>query len=89
VVLRGGTRLAGSSLRMDRAIGNVMRQAGLSLTEAVSMATSNPARVGRVAGRLRGLQPGQRADIVRFQVDEGRLQVLETYLNGQRVYSST
>ncbi len=88
VVLRGGTRLAGSSLRMDRAIGNAMRLAGLSLSEAISMATSNPARIGRVAGRLRGLQPGQRADIVRFQIDDGRVQVLETYLNGQRVYSA-
>jgi N-acetylglucosamine-6-phosphate deacetylase len=88
VVLRGGTRLAGSSLRMDRAIGNAMRLAALSLSEAVSMATSNPARIGRVAGRLRGLQPGQRADLVRFQIDDGRVQVLETYLNGQRVYSS-
>lgn len=87
VVLRGGTRLAGSSLRMDRAVGNVMRWAGLSLAEAVSMATSNPARIGRVAGRLRGLQPGQRADIVRFQIDDGGVRVLETFLNGQRVYS--
>ncbi len=88
VVLRGGTRLAGSSLRMDRAIGNAMRIAGLGLSEAVSMATSNPARIGRVAGRWRGVQPGQRADIVRFQVEERRLQVLETYLNGQLVYSA-
>lgn len=73
---------------MDRAIGNAMRLAGLSVSEAVSMATSNPARIGRVAGRLRGLQPGQRADIVRFQIHDGRVQVLETYLNGQRVYSA-
>ena len=30
VMLRGGTRLAGSSLRMDRAIENVMRTGGVS-----------------------------------------------------------
>jgi N-acetylglucosamine-6-phosphate deacetylase len=86
VVLRGGSRLAGSSLRMDRAIENVMRSAGVSLAGAVTMATTNAARVGRISGRLRGLKPGERADVVRFRVVEGRLQVLETYLSGKRVY---
>jgi N-acetylglucosamine-6-phosphate deacetylase len=88
VQLRGGTRLAGSSLRMDRAIGNVMRLAGLSLTEAVTMATTNPARVGRIPSRQRGLTPGERADLVRFRIEDGQIQVLETYLNGRRVFSS-
>jgi N-acetylglucosamine-6-phosphate deacetylase len=86
VVLRGGTRLAGSSLRMDAAIANVMNVAGVSLTEAIAMATVNPARVGRIGGRLRGLRPGDRADIVRFRVEDGRLRVLETYMSGRRVW---
>jgi N-acetylglucosamine-6-phosphate deacetylase len=85
VVLRGGTRLAGSSLRIDRAIGNVMRSGGASLTEASAMATTNAARVGRVSGRLRGLKPGERADVVRFRVVEGEIKVLETYLYGKLV----
>lgn len=88
VVLRGGSRLAGSSLRMDDAISNVMRIAGVSLTEAIAMATVNPARVGRVSGRRRGLNPGERADVVRFRLKEGRVQVLETYVGGQRVFSA-
>ena len=87
VTLRGGNRLAGSSLRMDRAIGNVMARAGVSLAHAVTMATTNPARVGRVPGRLRGLQPGSRADLVRFRVDGGRVEVLETWLSGKRVFA--
>ena len=85
VVLRGGKRLAGSSLRMDRALGNVMRLAGVSLAQAVTMATINAARVGRVPGRLRGIQPGERADLVRFKLNGGRIEVLETYLSGRRV----
>jgi N-acetylglucosamine-6-phosphate deacetylase len=88
VVLRGGTRLAGSSLRMDRAIGNVMKLAGVSLAQAVTMATINAARVGRVPGRLRGIQPGERADLVRFRLDSGRVEVLETYLSGRRVFAA-
>jgi len=96
VVLKGGDRLAGSSLRMDAAISKVMRTAGLSLTEACAMATINPARVGRIAGRQRGLRPGERSDLVRFRVAEddlpgkpGRLQVIETYLNGERVFAAS
>jgi N-acetylglucosamine-6-phosphate deacetylase len=87
VTLRGGERLAGSSLRMDRAMGNVMARAGVSLAHAVTMATTNPARVGRVPGRLRGLQPGSRADLVRFRMDGGRVEILETWLSGKQVFS--
>jgi len=87
VVLRGGTRLAGSSLRMDVAISNVMHVAGLSLTEAVTMATVNPARVGRIGGRVRGLRAGDRGDVVRFRVEDGRIQVIETYVSGERVFT--
>ena len=88
VVLRGGTRLAGSALRMDRAIGNSVRLAGVSLREAVAMATSNAARVGRVAGRLRGLAPGEKADLVRFRWNEStrEMTVVETVLAGATVY---
>jgi N-acetylglucosamine-6-phosphate deacetylase len=88
VRLAGGTRLAGSALQMDQAIANVMRTAGLSLREAVTLATRNPARVGRVASRQRGLNPGERADLVRFRFDQGRLTILETFLNGVQVFQS-
>jgi N-acetylglucosamine-6-phosphate deacetylase len=87
VTIRGGERLAGSSLRMDHAIGNVMRIAGVTLAEAVTMATRNPARVGRIGARMRGLEPGARADLVRFMLEDGRVRVLETFVNGQRVFS--
>jgi N-acetylglucosamine-6-phosphate deacetylase len=89
VVLKGGIRLAGSGLRMDVAITNTVRRAGLTLREAVTMATINPARVGRVRGRLRGLQPGERADLVRFQWEGGQMRVLETYLSGERVFGGS
>lgn len=90
VTLRGDgvdqNRLAGSALRMDRAISNVMRIAGVSLAQAITMATSNPARVGRIPGRLRGIQPGERADVVKFRVVERRIQILETWFGGTRVF---
>jgi len=88
VRLAGGTRLAGSALTMDRAIQNVIQQAGLSLRAAVSLATRNPARLGRISSRQRGLMPGERADLVRFGFDEStqQIEILETYLNGTRVF---
>lgn len=90
VTLRGSSRLAGSALRMDHAIGNLVRMTGLSLREAVTMATINPARAGRVSGRTRGLTPGEKADVVEFQWDAERrcLTVQRTWLAGQLVYQA-
>ena len=91
VTLVGKDRLAGSSVRMDTSVENLMKLAGLSLMEAVTMATRNPARAGRVRARQRGLAPGERADLVEFQFDRDskRIQIESVYLDGERVYSST
>lgn len=88
VRLVGETRLAGSALLMDRAIGNVIRLGGVSLRDAVTMAARNPARAARIAQRQRGLAVGDRADLVRFRFDsEGNeVQVIETYVSGERVF---
>jgi len=87
VRLASGTRLAGSALKMHHAIANVMRTAGLNLRDAITLATRNPARVGRIPYRQRGLNPGDRADLVLFRLDDsGQLTILETYLTGQRVF---
>jgi N-acetylglucosamine-6-phosphate deacetylase len=88
VVLPGSERLAGSALRMDHAIGNTIRMGAVSLGEALAMATVNPARVGRLAGRQRGLSAGEKADLVRFRWDAGAnlLEVQETIVGGMSVY---
>ncbi len=90
VVLRGGDRLAGSALRMDHAIANTVRLASVSLSQAVAMATTNAARVGRIAGRQRGLAPGEKADLVRFawNPDDYSLKVIETIVAGVSVYKA-
>jgi N-acetylglucosamine-6-phosphate deacetylase len=89
VVLQGSDRLAGSALRMDRAISNAVRLGRLSLREAIAMATVNPARAGRIAGRQRGLAPGEKADFVRFRWTDSpaSLEIAETVVAGQRVFS--
>ncbi|MCX6614113.1 MAG: amidohydrolase family protein, partial [Acidobacteria bacterium] len=88
VTLRGGNQLAGSALKMNVGISYLMQMVGLSLREAVTMATTNAARVGRVGGRMRGLNPGERADLVEFSFDKKtkEIKVERTWLSGRLVY---
>ncbi|HEX4769347.1 MAG TPA: amidohydrolase family protein [Bryobacteraceae bacterium] len=87
VVLQDTERLAGSSLRMDRAIENTIRIIGTSLQETLALATSHPARAARIAGRLRGLSPGEKADFVRFLWDPSsrKMNVVETIVAGETI----
>jgi N-acetylglucosamine-6-phosphate deacetylase len=78
---RDGT-LAGSNLRMDRAVANAVAS-GLSLTEAVSAATRIPADlIGRP--ELGRLAPGAVADLVWLSQD---LQTRATWVGGQLVFT--
>jgi N-acetylglucosamine-6-phosphate deacetylase len=88
VVLAGTEKLAGSALRMDRAVENVMRMAGISLADAVRMATVNAARAGGVPGRALGIAAGERADLVAFSFDReaGQLEIRRTWIGGQQAF---
>jgi N-acetylglucosamine-6-phosphate deacetylase len=90
VMLVGQERLAGSALRMDRGVENLMRIAGLSLADAVSMATTNAARAGRVPGRTRGLVPGDRADLIQYRFNPLQLSIAieATYVSGEKVFQA-
>jgi N-acetylglucosamine-6-phosphate deacetylase len=80
VVLAGQDRLAGSALRMDRGIENLMRLAGLSLDDALRMATANPARCARI--------PEGRDDRVEFRFDPAavRIEIATVWLSGRKVF---
>ncbi|MBX9601175.1 MAG: amidohydrolase family protein [Bryobacteraceae bacterium] len=86
VVLNGGDRLAGSALHMHDAVSNISDF--VSLTEAIAMATINAARAGRIGSRRKGLSNGDAADFVRFQLVNGRIRVVDTWLNGRQVFES-
>lgn len=90
VVLAGQTRLAGSALCMHRGVENLMRLAGLSLGQAVAMATTNPARVGQFPARQKGLFPRERADLVQFRFDpsSGQIHIERTFLDGELIWSA-
>ena len=62
-----------------------MRLAGLSLADAIRMATLNPARAGKVPGRTQGLVPGDRADIVQFRLTpSNEIEIAGVWISGIR-----
>ena len=56
--------LAGSVLTMDRAVGNIMNMLGISIVDAVTMASATPAAVLGLENRKGRLEVGYDADIV-------------------------
>ncbi len=84
VVLAGTQKLAGSALRMNRAIANVVRSGDLTLAGALQAVTTNPARLIHVDGRTKGLKPGERGDLVLFRKTP-EIVIEAVYLDGTRV----
>ena len=61
--LEDGT-LAGSILKLNHGVKNIMDFAGLSLPEAIKLATENPAREFGLYDRKGSIAPGKDADLV-------------------------
>ncbi len=78
-------KLAGSVIGLDEAVGNIMRFAGVSLPEAVGMASLNPARVLGIDGSKGSLEAGKDADIVIFDHD---LKVRHTIVHATKIFSN-
>jgi N-acetylglucosamine-6-phosphate deacetylase len=77
-VRRDGT-LAGALLDMATAVRNCVRLLGLSLEQALPLATLNPARfLGADVGQLK---PGYRADMV--ALEPHTIEVIDTWVAGQ------
>jgi N-acetylglucosamine-6-phosphate deacetylase len=80
----GATRtLAGSTLSLDAGLRNAMRATGLSLAQALPMATSTPAASIGLADQIGSLAPGTMADMV--ILDQGGAVQL-TIVGGTVVY---
>ncbi len=68
ILLPDGT-LAGSDLRLDRAVSVMIRHAGLPPERALAMASSVPAALIGAGHRLGHLKAGRRADMVHLDAD--------------------
>jgi N-acetylglucosamine-6-phosphate deacetylase len=79
--------LAGSAIDLATAVGNAVAFAGVSLDQAVQMASRHAAQL---LGRpdIGGLTPGQAADVVvaSWDVEAARLEVLQTIVGGEVVH---
>ena len=73
-------RLAGAHLDMASAVRNTVNTLGVSLTDALRMASANPAEFLNLGAGVGRIAPGQRADLV--LLDE-ELQVLRSWIAGQ------
>ncbi|HLI92495.1 MAG TPA: N-acetylglucosamine-6-phosphate deacetylase [Puia sp.] len=76
---------AGSVATADRLVRTMIKEAGVSLSEAVRMITATPARILGVGDRLGALAPGMEADIVLFNDD---IEVDMTIVGGKIIYAN-
>jgi N-acetylglucosamine-6-phosphate deacetylase len=79
----GSELLAGATASLAQCVGNLVRLTGVSLPEALTLATVNP---GRFAGGRGQLKPGSRADILRFRW-QNEVIVEDVWLAGERVFT--
>ena len=77
-------RLAGSVLRMDQAVRNMVAFSGCSLAGAVRMAATTPAEVLGIDDRFGHLKSGYPADIVLL---DGSMQVQATIIGGNVLFA--
>ncbi len=82
--LEDGT-LAGSVLRMNRAIENIVTKVGVPFTQAVDYATINPAKTLGIDNEAGSIKVGKRAD---FTVLNDKYDVLLTVRGGNVIYKA-
>ncbi|MDM8300847.1 N-acetylglucosamine-6-phosphate deacetylase [Collinsella tanakaei] len=83
--LKEGNSLAGSILRMNQAVKNVVDWGIASPAEAVYMATQAPAEANEIDDVCGSIRPGRNADFVVLEHD---MTLVETYLGGVSVYKA-
>jgi N-acetylglucosamine-6-phosphate deacetylase len=80
-----GVSLAGSTSTMSQMVRNMVELAGVSLADAVRMASLNPARALGMGGRKGSLEAPKDADLVIFT---DKYEVLKTLIGGRVEYEA-
>lgn len=81
VVVAGTPYLAGSGLFLDSCVGNVIRFAGISLSDAIDMAGARPRQLLGLPPRM--LEPGAPADLVLFDWATGSDMLVRKTVTGR------
>lgn len=79
--------LAGSASSVSKGVGNFLKVTGCSLSDAIQMASGNPARLNRLTDRG-AIIPGMRADLILFTLEDFTLDIKKTIVAGETVYES-
>jgi len=77
--------LYGSASPLTKGVGHVMKVTGCSLAKAIQMTSENPARIFNLTDRGK-LEPGKRADIILFTMDDFKMKIAKTIVAGKVVY---
>jgi N-acetylglucosamine-6-phosphate deacetylase len=82
VRLKESGALAGSILTLNRAVKNIIRWAGVTVSQAINMAAANPARVLGLEDKIGSIQAGKYAN---FAIFDEEFNVIDTIVRGRSV----
>lgn len=75
--------LAGSILRLDKAIKNIYNETNLSIYQVIKMVSLNQAKAINVQDQIGSIKKGKKADLVELDKE---LNVLSTFIEGKKIY---
>lgn len=78
--------LAGAASPISKCVGVVMEYTECGLKNAIQMASTNPAKLLSL-NELGEIEIGKRGDLIQFTMENHRMNILKTYVNGSLVYS--
>ncbi len=78
--------LAGAASPISKCVGRVMEFTECSLKDAIQMASTNPAEMFSL-DELGKIEPGKRADLVLFTMENDKMTIQQTLIAGETVYT--
>ena len=78
--------LAGAASPISKCVGVVMEYTECGLKNAIQMASTNPARLFSL-DEIGEIGIGKRGDLIQFTMEDNRMKILKTYVNGSLVYT--
>jgi N-acetylglucosamine-6-phosphate deacetylase len=79
--------LYGSACPLNKGLGHIMKVTGCPLSEAIQMASTNPARLYGLNDRGT-IEPGKRADLIVFTMENLTMKIRRTYVSGKLVFNA-
>lgn len=77
--------LAGAASPISKCVGRVMEFTGCPLKDAIQMASTNPAEMFSLNERGK-IEPGKRADLILFTMENNEMTIQQTFVAGESVY---